>query len=90
MQQAANRIGKVGRRVSAWNPHTGKWRRGTKRLDWIISDILSKPNKNGLLDALYGADFTVTKGGAFKVVREYRRAFPGTKLIGIDPWKVVK
>lgn len=86
LQQAARKSGRfVGRRVTAWNSHTGRWRWNTKRLDWIISDITSTPNGSGLYEALFGADFTVTKGGAFGVVHEYRRAFPNTRLIGIDP-----
>ena len=90
LQQAARRSGdNVGTRVTAWNRFTGRWRSNTKRLDWIISDLSGKPNRNGLLEGLYGADFTVTRGGAAGVAAEYGRAFPRTQLIGIDPTGVV-
>ncbi len=89
LEQAARRIGpNAGRRVTAWNTFTGRWRFNTKRLDWIISDISSRKNANGLLEAIYGADFTISSGGAARVFSEYRTAFPRTKLIGIDPGNI--
>lgn len=80
----------TGERVLARSQSSfaGRWRSGTKRLDYGIYDSLLGGANNGKI--LSGADFTVTPGAAAGIPAEYKSAFPGASILGIDPKTIAR
>jgi hypothetical protein len=66
----------------------GRWRAGTKRLDYGFYSILH--GRANTARILGGADFTVTPDGAFGIPGEYRGAFPDAIIYGVDPRNIVR